>query len=173
MKVMNKYSNARTMKLWDTITFKRAAWLVFLAEKATRLVMVNGVAVGVPLDRIWIRYCLYHICIYTQPSDTYTDTNTDIDTSECEKMIFVSIKIGYRMSDTDLILADQMRILIGYVKMNMVEEKLNRYTYITFYLIYNNIKCDTYHDIIVHISILLPYPLSFSWITRPPVLNTD
>ena len=46
----------------------------------------------------------------------------------------------------DQILADQMQILIGYVKMDTVKDKLNRYTYITFYLIYNNIKCDTYYE---------------------------
>jgi len=42
-----------------------------------------------------------------------------------------------------------MRILVGYVKMNMVKDKLNGYNYITFYLIYNNIKCHTYYNIIV------------------------
>ena len=52
------------------------------------------------------------------------------------------------ISNTDRILADQMRILIGYAKTNMVTDKLNGYTYITFYFIYNNIKCDTYYDII-------------------------
>ena len=52
------------------------------------------------------------------------------------------------------ILADHMRILIGYVKINTVKEKLDRYTRITFYLIYNNIKCDTYYDIIVYILLL-------------------
>ena len=54
----------------------------------------------------------------------------------------------------DQILVDQMRILIGHVKMDTVKDKLNGYTYITFYLIYKNIKCDTYYDIIVYISIL-------------------
>ena len=63
----------------------------------------------------------------------------------------------------NLILADRMRILIGYVKMNTAKDKLNGYTYITFYLIYNNIKCDTYYDIIVYISILSPYLLSFGF----------
>jgi len=56
-----------------------------------------------------------------------------------------------------------MRILIRYVKMDTVKDKLNEYTYITFYLIYNNIKCDTYYDSIVYISILPPYPLSFDF----------
>ena len=49
-------------------------------------------------------------------------------------------------TDTDQILADLMRILIIYVKLDMVTNKLNGYTYITFYLIYNNIKCDTDAD---------------------------
>ena len=40
----------------------------------------------------------------------------------------------------DRILTDQMRILIEYVKINTVKDKLNRYTYITFYRMYNNIK---------------------------------
>jgi len=48
----------------------------------------------------------------------------------------------------DRILADRMRILIGYVKIDTVKDKLNRYTYVTFYFIYNNIKC-------VHTIILL------------------
>ena len=61
----------------------------------------------------------------------------------------------------DPILADRMRILIGYIKMDTLKEQLNRYTYITFYLVYNNIKCDTYYDIIVDILMLPPYPLSF------------
>ena len=39
-----------------------------------------------------------------------------------------------------------MQILIGYVKTDTVKNKLNGYTYITFYLIYNNIKCDTYYE---------------------------
>ena len=63
----------------------------------------------------------------------------------------------------DRILANRMRILIGYVKIDTVKDKLNGYTYITFYFIYNNIKCDTYYDIIVYISILPPYPLSFGF----------
>jgi len=46
----------------------------------------------------------------------------------------------------DRILADRMQILIGYVKMNTVKDKLNGYTYITFYLIYNNIKCEIYYE---------------------------
>jgi len=87
------------------------------------------------LDRIQIGYCLYHIRIRIQPSDT------DTDIGECEKLISVSVKIGYQ------ILADRMRILIEHVKMDTVKDKLNGYTYITFYLIYNNIKCDTYYDI--------------------------
>ena len=37
--------------------------------------------------------------------------------------------------------ADRMQILIGYVKIDTVKDKLNGYTYITFYFIYNNIKC--------------------------------
>jgi len=45
----------------------------------------------------------------------------------------------------------------------MIKDKLNRYTYITFYLIYNNTKYDKYYDIIVYISILLPYLLSFDF----------
>ena len=61
------------------------------------------------------------------------------------------------------ILADRMRILTGYVKMDAVMDKLNGYIYISFYLIYNNIKCDTYYDIIVYISILPTYPLSFGF----------
>ena len=61
------------------------------------------------------------------------------------------------------ILADQMRILIGCVKMNTDKDKLNGYTYITFYLIYNNIKCDIYYDIIVYISMLLLYSVSFGF----------
>ena len=63
----------------------------------------------------------------------------------------------------DPILADRMRILIGYIKMDTLKEQLNRYTYITFYLVYNNIKCDTYYDIIVDISMLPPYLLSFDF----------
>ena len=47
--------------------------------------------------------------------------------------------------------------------MDMVKDKLNRNTYITFYLIYNNIKCDTYYDIIVYISILSSFLLSFGF----------
>jgi len=42
-----------------------------------------------------------------------------------------------------------MRILIGYIKLDKVKDKLNGYTYITFYLIYKNIKCYKYSDIIV------------------------
>jgi len=53
--------------------------------------------VGVPSDRIRIRYCHYQIRIRTQPSDT--DTNID----RCEKMISVN-----RISDMDWILADRM-----------------------------------------------------------------
>ena len=34
--------------------------------------------------------------------------------------------------------------------MDTRKDKLNEYTYITFYLIYNNIKYDTYYDIIVY-----------------------
>ena len=56
-----------------------------------------------------------------------------------------------------------MRILIVYAKMDTVTDKLNG-TYFTFYLIYNNIKCDTYYDIIVYISMLPPYPLSLVFI---------
>ena len=56
-------------------------------------------------------------------------------------MISVSVK-----TDTNQILADQMRILIGYVKLDTVNDKLNGYTSITFYLIYNNIRCDTYYE---------------------------
>ena len=63
----------------------------------------------------------------------------------------------------DQILSDRMRILIGYVKMDTVKNNLNGYTYIAFYLIYNNIKCDTYNDIIVYISIFPPYPLLFGF----------
>jgi len=48
------------------------------------------------------------------------------------------------------------------LKMNTIMDKLNRYTYITFYHIYNNIKCDTYYDIIVYISMFPPYPLSLT-----------
>ena len=48
---------------------------------------------GVASDKIRIRYCLFHICICTEHSDTDTDT----DISECEKIISVSIKIGYRI----------------------------------------------------------------------------
>ena len=47
--------------------------------------------------------------------------------------------------------------------MDKVTDKLNGYTSITFYLIYNNIKCDTYSDIIVYISMLSPYSLAFSF----------
>ena len=56
-----------------------------------------------------------------------------------------------------------MQILIGYVKMNTVKDKLNGYAYITFYLIYNKIKCDIYYDIIVNILMLSPYLLSFDF----------
>ena len=63
-----------------------------------------------------------------------------------------------------MILADRMLMLIGYVKIDMVKDKLNGYTYIIFYLIYNNIKCDTYYDIIVYM--LPPYPLSFGFYTN-------
>ena len=31
-----------------------------------------------------------------------------------------------------------------------------------FYLIFNNIKCDTYYDIIVYISMFILYPLSIA-----------
>ena len=62
----------------------------------------------------------------------------------------------------DRILADQIRILIRYAKIDTVTDKLNGYTYIIFYLIYNNIKCDTYYDIIVYISMFPPYPLSLT-----------
>jgi len=48
----------------------------------------------------------------------------------------------------DRILADRIRMLIGYVKIDTVKDKLNGYTYIIFYRIYNNIKC-------VHTMILL------------------
>ena len=61
------------------------------------------------------------------------------------------------------ILAYRMRILIGYIKIETAKDKLNGYTYITFYLIYNNIKSDTYYDIMVYISILPLYPLSFGF----------
>ena len=40
--------------------------------------------------------------------------------------------------------------------MDTVKDRLNGYTYITFYLVYHNIKCDTYYDIIVDISMLPP-----------------
>jgi len=63
----------------------------------------------------------------------------------------------------DRILADRMQILIGYVKMDTVKDKLNRYTYITF--ISSTIILNVKHimNIIVYISILLPYPLSFGF----------
>ena len=51
----------------------------------------------------------------------------------------------------------------GCAKMDTVTDKLNGFTYITFYLIYNNIKCDTYYNIIVYISMLSLYPLSFDF----------
>ena len=47
--------------------------------------------------------------------------------------------------------------------MDTIKDKLNEYTYINFYLIYNNIKYDTYYDIILYISILPLYPLSFGF----------
>ena len=47
--------------------------------------------------------------------------------------------------------------------MDMIKDKLNRNTYITFYLIYYNIKCDTYYDIIVYILTLPLYLLSFGF----------
>jgi len=74
-----------------------------------------------------------------------------------KKLISVSAKIGHR------ILADQMRILIEYVKMDMVKDKLNEYTYITF--IASTTILDVIHtmNIIVYISILSPYPLSFGF----------
>ena len=68
-----------------------------------------------------------------------------------------------QISDTDRILVDRMRILIRYVKIDTVMDKLNGYTYIIFYFIYNNIKCDTYYDIIVYISMFSPYTLSFGF----------
>jgi len=108
-------------------------------------------------NRIQIRYFLYHIRIRTQPSDT--DTVTDIGRYEKNDIRIRQNRISY----TDLILADRMRILIGYVKIDTIKYKLNKYTYITFYLIYNNIKCDTCYDIIVYISILPLYPLSFGF----------
>ena len=70
------------------------------------------------------------------------------------------------MSDTDMILADWVRILIGYVKMDTLKDKLNGYIYINFYLIYNNIKCNTNYDIIVYISMLPTYPLSFGFYSK-------
>ena len=72
-------------------------------------------------DRIRIGYCLYYIRIRTE----HSDTNTDID--GCEKMI--SRIRQNRISDTDPILADRMQILIGYVKLDKVKDKLNRYNY--------------------------------------------
>ena len=62
---------------------------------------------GVPSDRIRIGYCLYHIRIRIQHSNTNMDTNI----SGCEKMISASIKIrnGYGLdisgsdADTNLI----------------------------------------------------------------------
>ena len=68
---------------------------------------------GVP-SRIRIGYCVYHIRIHTQPS------NTDTDIGGCEKMISVSAKIGYE-SDMNRILADRMQILIRYVKNGYVK----------------------------------------------------
>ena len=52
-----------------------------------------------------------------------------MDISGCEKMIRIRKN---QISDTNLILADRMRILIRYVKMDTVKDKLNRYIYITF-----------------------------------------
>jgi len=51
-----------------------------------------------------------------------------------------------RISDMNRILADRMQILIEYVKMDTVKNKLNGYTYITFYLLYNYIKWDAYYE---------------------------
>ena len=49
---------------------------------STALAMFDVVlAVGVPSDQIQIEYCLYHIFIRTQPSDT----DTDINIGGCEK----------------------------------------------------------------------------------------
>ena len=78
---------------------------------------------GVPSDRIQIRYCPYHIRIRTQSSDMDTDTGN----GGCEKMIFVSVKIGYE-SDISGSDADTNRIC----KNGTIKDKLNENTYITF-----------------------------------------
>ena len=57
-----------------------------------------------------------------------------------------------RISDIVRILVDRMRTLIGYVKIDTVKDKLNEYTYITFYRIYNNIKCVHIWYYFVHIN---------------------
>ena len=57
------------------------------------LLWVTELQLEVPANQIQIRYCIYHICIHTQLSDM--DTDTDID--RCEKMISVSVKIGYQI----------------------------------------------------------------------------
>ena len=57
----------------------------------------HQVQIGVQSDRIRIGYCIYHIQIRTQPSDT----DTDID--RCEKMIMYPPKldIEYKL-DADI-----------------------------------------------------------------------
>ena len=71
--------------------------LEFIFHQSTRprplRITRNQLQLGVPSDWIRIGYCLYHIHIRTQPSDTDTDT----DIGGCEKMISVSVKIGYRI----------------------------------------------------------------------------
>ena len=66
-------------------------WMEDMPSPSLAGKLVHAIWVGVPSDRIRIRYCLYHIRIRTQPS--HTDTNID----GCEKMISVSVKIGYQI----------------------------------------------------------------------------
>jgi len=62
--------------------------------------VILALKIGVSLDSIRIGYYLYHICIYTQPSNTDMDTNI----GGCEKN---DIRIRQnRISYMDRILAD-------------------------------------------------------------------
>jgi len=50
----------------------------------------DELTVGVQSDLIQIKYCIYHICIHTQPLNKDTDDG-------CEKMKLVSAKIESRI----------------------------------------------------------------------------
>ena len=109
---------------WCTCTYHKKVWLNHWLSVSSR-----G-AIGSDTDR----YCLYYIRICTQPSDADTDANID----GCEKN---DIRIRQnRISDINGSDVDTNHIC------DSIKDRLNGYTYITFYLIYNNIKCDTYYE---------------------------